>query len=294
MDFSIIIPHKNSSRLLARLIKSVDYNDIQIVVVDDNSNLSEFNKLIELSRCFPFELYKNEGKFAGGARNTGLKYARGKWILFADADDYFEPNLDEKLKKYESSDADIIYFNVISRYNNGTKAYRDEHIKSIAHKALRTKQMDYFRFCYTAPWGKIIRRSLIEEKKISFEEIIAGNDMMFSVLSGLYADKILYDDVPLYCVTVTANSITTTLSRERFDARFDATLRVNDFLRKHKKSHYQISILYFLGKSYQFGLCYMFLSIKKCFVHRSNLFIGMKKILNVNKVLVDRQNTKIK
>ena len=94
MLITVIIPHKNSIDLLHRCIESIPvYDDIEIIVIDDHSDLSESiweqfrgkYKYVEL-------ILTNEGKGAGYARNVGLGRARGEWLVFADADDYFYPD----------------------------------------------------------------------------------------------------------------------------------------------------------------------------------------------------------
>lgn len=293
--YSIIIPHYNSSILVGRLLNSIPNVDtFQTIVVDDNSCAEEFKTLQKLQEKYSFELYKNEYRTAGGARNTGMKYAKADWLIFADADDYFEEGMDKIVDKYLNTDYDIVYFNVNSKYNDGTLAYRNEHIRNISMKALHSDDMNYLRYCYTAPWGKLIKRKLVEIHNIKFDEVVAANDMWFSITTGFYANKVAYDQTPLYCVTVTKNSITTILSKDRFESRFQVTLKVNDFLRKNNLSKYQISILYFLGKAYQFGVAYQVHVIIECIKHKSNPLIGIKKLLSINSVLKDRQNVNVK
>ena len=90
---SIIIPHYNSADLLDKLLSTIpNVQEVQVIVVDDFSTQG----LDELEECKQryintnVEFYTNEcKKSAGGARNTGLSYAKGQWLLFADADDYF-------------------------------------------------------------------------------------------------------------------------------------------------------------------------------------------------------------
>lgn len=295
MDFSIIVPHHNSSNLLKRLLESIPaIDDVQVIVVDDHSNENERDAVEKLRDQYIFEFYDNDSNTAGGARNTGLRHVAGKWVIFADADDYFEPAMPVLLSKYKDSGYDIVFFNVSSRYtDSGEIAYRNEHVQSIAKKVVETGDYDYLRCCYTAPWGKMIKRSVIEDNYIRYDEVVAGNDMWFSVNLGLAANNVAYEDIPLYCITVTGNSITTTLSKDRFESRFLVTLRVNNLLRSKGKSKFQISVLYFIAKSYQFGMKYMLHVWWLCIKNRSNPFIGMYKLLNVGKVMKDRQNTSI-
>lgn len=294
MDYSIIIPHKNSSQLLKRLLESIPQAvHAQVIVVDDNSSKEEISEIKKLHLKFNFEFYSNEGKTAGGARNTGLQHADGKWIIFADADDYFETGFLEQALKFQEADADIVYFPVTSRYSeSGEPAYRGNHVNLLHEKFKATGNDDYLRCCHLAPWAKMIRKSLIIENNIRFEECVAGNDNWFSVNTGIQAKKVIVADNPIYCITVSSGSLTTTLSKERFEAKLQSSLRTNRYLRQHKKRRYQISVLYFLAGAYQFGVKYLLHVVSACFRMGANPFIGISKILHPFKALSNRQNKK--
>lgn len=295
---SIIIPHYNSPCLLDNLLRTIhNHQEIQVIVVDDNSNLQldEYESLKKSYKNVLFLKNTNQSKGAGSARNVGLEHVQGKWLMFADADDFFLDSLADKFNQYKESDYDIVFFDVNSCYSDTLEpAYRDEHVKSIASKYLRTKNEGYLRYNYLAPWGKLIRQSLLAGNYIEFEKIVAGNDMMFSVKSGLAAKKICYDSTPIYIITLSAGSITTTLTKDRFDSRFKATLRINKLLRDNNQSAFQASVLYFLAKAHQFGLKYMINVIFMCMKHRANIFIGFNKISRYNKIIQNRQNTTVK
>ena len=88
--YSIIIPHHNSPSLLQRLLNSIpERNDLEVIVVDDNS---DEEKRAYSSRSDVKILYidKLQTRGAGKARNEGLAVAQGKWLLFADADDFYK------------------------------------------------------------------------------------------------------------------------------------------------------------------------------------------------------------
>lgn len=292
MKVSIIIPHHNSSSLLKRLLESIPISlNAQIIVVDDDSKEDEYGLVENLRSEFDFELYKNEGRTAGGARNTGLKYAVGNWLIFADADDFFTEGLFSLVMSHAESDADVIFFNVSSQVSEtGKRAHRDAHIKSLFMKYKATNDERYLRCMYLVPWGKMYRRSFVEEKDIWYEERIAGNDMWFAIRTGVEADKIEIDERELYVCTISEGSITTTVSKERHEAKLQSTLKTNNYLRAHRCGKYQVSVLYFVAKAKQFGIRYLFHVLNECRKNRSNLFIGIWKILHYKKVLEDRQN----
>ena len=131
IQLSIIIPHYNSPETLEVLLQSIpDIPEIEVLVIDDNSNL----KLNVYSRCKRkfaernISFYENaiESKGAGGARNIGLQYASGKWLLFADADDFFVENFWSKIQRYLNDESEIIYFSPVS-VKLGTSVASDRH-----------------------------------------------------------------------------------------------------------------------------------------------------------------------
>ena len=291
MNYSIIIPHYNSSILLKRLLDSIPQNDnFQIIVVDDESAEDEYASVQALQKDYPFELYVNEGKTAGGARNTGLKYAVGKWVLFADADDYYEPDLEIAIDKYVNSDYEIVYFDVVSRYSDtGEMGFRSGHVNQLIQRVKEGDSMDYLRCCFTSPWSKLIRRSLIEEHQIRFEETLVGNDMMFSVRSGLSAKNVTFDEHQLYCITIGGGSLTNVFNKERFEVRLNVLVRLNNYLRSQGKSKYQASVLRYIGEAPRYGFSFCMRMWWLCIKNKSNPFIGLEKVLKIPRLMKEEK-----
>jgi glycosyltransferase involved in cell wall biosynthesis len=286
-NVSVIIPHKNSGLLLKRLLESVPKDEqYQVIVCDDHSKDDELGIVKELQQQYNFELYENEGFGAGGARNTALKHAEGKWLLFADSDDFFMSPLEEMVKKYMESDADIVYFNVDSCYSESLKpAYRGKHVNGLVETYKRTGNDKVLRFKHLSPWGKLIKTSLVKDNDIKFEEIIAANDNMFCILTGLKANKVVCEDVAIYMVTLSeGSSITTQLSKERFESKLYATIRVNKLLRKSGYGKYQKSVLYFIGMGFRIGFFYGLSVLWVIIKNGLNPFIGLGKIFQPQEI----------
>ena len=113
INYSIIIPHKNTPELLQYCLDSIPVrDDVQVIVVDDNSdvNIVDFEHFPQWEGK-DYEVYPTkEGKGAGYARNIGLEHARGKWILFVDADDFLLSSMGEVFDAEKDTDADIVFF----------------------------------------------------------------------------------------------------------------------------------------------------------------------------------------
>ena len=104
--FSVIIPHRNSIDTLQRLFDSIpDRDDVEIIVVD-NSPVKI--KPIKCNRNVTL-LYSEPNRGAGGARNVGIDYSHGEWLLFADADDFYTPDAFDTFFSHITDDVDIVY-----------------------------------------------------------------------------------------------------------------------------------------------------------------------------------------
>jgi glycosyltransferase involved in cell wall biosynthesis len=131
--FSIIIPHYDIPDLLMRCLKSIPVSeDIQVIVVDDNSADADtyLDTYPELSRPYLEFIRTKTGGGAGYARNVGLEHAKGKWLLFADADDFYVDDMYDIISMHVKSDADVIYFQKQAVYsdNLNRKSHRSSYV----------------------------------------------------------------------------------------------------------------------------------------------------------------------
>ena len=210
-NFTIIIPHKNIPDLLNRCLLSIPHkDDIQIIVVDDASRNVE--ALEQLALSFPYVefIYTKEGKGAGYARNVGLTKAKGEWLIFADADDFFCDELSELIDKHYTDKADIVYFAADSVYSESLKhSPKLDNRNNWIEKYLSNprKIEEYCRYFHTEPWAKMIRRELVEREQIKFDETPLANDFYFSVVSAYYAKNIIFDNHVIYMYTEREGSL---------------------------------------------------------------------------------------
>ncbi len=296
IKYSIIIPHKDSFDLLIRLLDSIpDVDYMQVLIVDDFSSEETRERLYHFSfNRNTTVLYNKKSEGAGKARNIGLQQAVGTWIIFADADDYFSKEAERLLNSNFSNTHDIIYFGTTSIFNDtGELAYRHTRYNDLVQNfESNSENENSLRYYFTPPWAKMIRRDLIVSNNIRFDEIVASNDVLFSIKTAYYAKSIDACKEILYIITVTEGSLTNSLSKRHFDARFNTALRANKFLCSINKKRYQQSVLYFLAKSHYFGFRYFTNVISKLITNRSNLLIGLEKILTLKTVLQQRENNK--
>lgn len=268
IKYSIIIPHKNTPELLSRCISTIpDENHIQVIVIDDNSDM-DFNKLKNLicSNRTNIEIYRIlQNKGAGCARNVGLSYAKGKWILFADSDDYYETGFINILDKYLRPQYDVLYFNV--KYNEKDINPVAQNINKMYDKYQNGKIYDDYIKFIKCPWNKVVSKDFLKNNNITFEEIKVGNDAYYSAVIGLTVSSYLIINEGLYHYTYD-NSNSISLQKKdfnRFLLYLDVDSRINNLLIKHKKYLYTKDLLdrkTIIKISQDYGRSYVFSYLK--------------------------------
>lgn len=262
--FSIIVPHFNSPNLLRRLLESIHLcEDTEVIVVDDNStdSLYEYSKLKNEyePKGVIFLESNSEERSAGTCRNIGLKKATGKWVLFADADDYFSPDFRKIILDDVNREEDVIFY-FPSSIDSATGKNSDRHVPFVdilqAYLKDRSEENELqIRFSLVAPWAKMIRRNLLLDNDILFETTRVANDVLFCRKVGVYSKTIAVSEKILYVVTTTPGSLTTAKNISSFEMRLEVFIRSTKFLRSHldrkvyRKAHVNGS--YFVHKCRQ-------------------------------------------
>ena len=207
---SVIIPIYNAEKYMKQCLDTVinqTLEDIEIICVDDGStdkSLEILNQYQEKDERIIIITQKNKG--GGTARNTGLKIAKGEFLLFLDADDFFEEHMLEKsYDKGKTDDADIVIF--------ATRSYSEKK-KRLMHSVQGIPLKDMFHdqpFNYMAvpdhlftafrraPWNKFYRTDFVRKNNLWFQEIYVANDVLFICLSLALAERIsILNDIFVY------------------------------------------------------------------------------------------------
>ena len=202
IKISVVMPIYNAIEYLRTALDSVvsqTLRDIEIICVDDGSTdrsldvLKDFQKADDRVRIIT---ENNAGPSI--ARNKGLSRARGEYVIFLDADDFYEPTLLEKL--YECAVADELDI-VIARFDiyNERKAKFESNISSDHSELFETNNVvtvsefpDYIFQCTSGyVWNKLYRRSFITDNELSFDpEVRVFEDTYFVMTSIAVASKI--------------------------------------------------------------------------------------------------------
>ena len=124
--FSIIVPVYNTEKELERCVRSVTcqtYQDFELILVDDGSKDSS-GAMCDTFSAEDSRIVAIHQQNAGSseARNTGIRAAKGDYLLFLDSDDLWDDQnaLEELQKQIAAHPADVFCFGVRIYDDDGT------------------------------------------------------------------------------------------------------------------------------------------------------------------------------
>jgi len=199
---SVIIPIYNAYDFLHPCMDSVidqTFSDLEIICVDDGSTDHSLDILKEYQKADArVRIVTETNAGPAMARNVGLKRARGEYVIFLDADDFFEPTLIEELYQAAvKNDLDI----AITRYDiynskkavfventdkNHNRIYKDGVVTS------KNEHPDYILQSTTgSAWNKMFKKSFLFDKNIHFlSDVMMFEDVYFTAVSLAFAERV--------------------------------------------------------------------------------------------------------
>lgn len=177
--FSIIIPVFNMEKTLERCVDSVlkqSCKDWEIILVNDGS----IDKSGVISKSFSenhenIHYYFQENKGVSSARNLGIEKSNAEWMIFLDADDYWDDNYLQKIFECTKSNCDIVITGITKILENRNK------IKILSDKigffSINDLLVDFMSVqlnsgIYGFVSNKIIKTSIVKKNQLKFNNRI--------------------------------------------------------------------------------------------------------------------------
>lgn len=191
---SVIVPCYNMERFLPDCFASLDhqnYKNLEIIFVNDGSKDNTLQILNDY--CNSKENCKvidQQNRGLSGARNTGLRYATGKYVYFFDPDDFLSPNIISVLhKNLVENDVDIS----ICRYKRVQEDFQLNYDK----KEKLSKKLTFFdtesticqlysgRLFDVCVWNKLYKHEILKQidnyPEVYNTNIKYGEDVEFNI-----------------------------------------------------------------------------------------------------------------
>lgn len=221
---SVIIPVYNVEKYLKECLDSIfvhqQINDqIEVIVVNDGSTDGSLCILEEYKKNHDFILITQKSSGPGGARNTGIKSAQGRYLLFIDSDDFIVPGALGKLLIYLStSKTDIIEFDY-KVFNDTDRVYNPRiNCPSVTSGSGQEVFCSWIKsgFYNEVIWTRAVSRELIISNHLFFYPEIYHQDVEWSPKVFAYAKSVCYFQHVLYVYRIRDGSITSTKTQKHY------------------------------------------------------------------------------
>ena len=258
------------------LKQTIGLENIEIILVDDASTDggATLSLMMEYEKRYPDNIMViplEQNLRQGGARNVGVMYAGGEYLMFCDADDWIVLDAMEILYRIASKyDADVVEFRNIDVDEIEDKAVKaagsDKYIRDmdkIKYDVWEFKEDDesrreYMMFCSgyrtLGCWNKLYRLSMIQDNNIRFAEHLICEEPSFTLPVRLYERKHVLIDTELhYCFQSPNSTVRSSWHDKKFDNIKVWLTIVQDFEKRGllEKYHNELEYMFF---GWGFGL----------------------------------------
>nr|MBP3259004.1 glycosyltransferase family 2 protein [Bacilli bacterium] len=208
MKFSIVIPVYNVEKYIAKCldsIKSQTYANYEVIIVNDgtkDNSVDVINKYLSDPR---FALYNKKNGGLSDARNYGIKYVTGDYIIFIDSDDYIEPDLLNNLNNIlKENEYDIIKYKINMVDDKGALIRKE--VSDLVEGKIDLKEILSFEYSEPA-WAYAYNKDFFIKNKFMYPKGRIHEDFGLTPYILVKANSIYYMDYYGYNYVQRENSI---------------------------------------------------------------------------------------
>lgn len=178
---SVIVPVYNRENLIEECLTSIlnqTYEEFEIIVVNDGSTDGTADVVKRMKRADArIRLIEKVNGGVSSARNRGLSYATGQYVMFIDSDDTIPEDYFEKLiSAWEENNEEAL---ILADSPEEAALNQGKGIEVFDRNGFFQV---YFMYLLNPPWNKLYKRSLIKEQELCFDESVSiGEDLIFNL-----------------------------------------------------------------------------------------------------------------
>ncbi len=193
---SIVVPVYNNESTIEKCLCSLlnqTYKTIEIIVINDGSTDDSVMTINRMRRNNSrIMLFSQVNKGVSAARNVGIEYSHGEYLMFADGDDEVLPEMIEHYVQVAiECNADIVVGGIIfNRQGEITTGYppNEKYTPDVPIKYL----VEGHRGIFGHVPNKMYKRSLLVENKLLFpQNVHVQEDLMFALSAYDVADTVV-------------------------------------------------------------------------------------------------------
>jgi glycosyltransferase involved in cell wall biosynthesis len=207
---TVIIPMYNCAPVIVRCMDSIDYQNCEIIVVNDGSidNGAEVVEQYAATHHNVRLINKSNGGVSS-ARNLGIENAKGKYIVFVDADDYLSRDgLERMIDLAENHQADIVKYKIQSLKHDALCVYNSLKdfklsVEIISGKAQALNRYDISDYHVV---DAVFKTSTIRDNDIHFyTDLHLREDDAFMGAFYSVSSQVVVTNLPLYNYYTSSN-----------------------------------------------------------------------------------------
>lgn len=241
-EISVIVPVYNAGAYLRRCLDSLlaqDFGQWEAICVDDGSQDGSGALLDEYAAADSrFVVIHQENAGVASARNRALDAARGKYLVFLDADDWYAPEaLGVYCRALQGGEADIACSAFFCQYGDGRAPLLAEPYKHMPVGIVPLEQRN-LKFVVCCGWAKAYRRDIVEANDLRFDKgMKLGEDVLFVFRYLAHCRHVALEPAPLYNYFTNEDSAVQQGAGGRYPMEvYDTNLRVpvlaSDYMRE--------------------------------------------------------------
>ena len=281
MKLSIIIPNFNYDKFLSSTLDSIlnqDYQDIEIIVVDDGSTDNSLNILKDYEIQHPNNIRVISQKNCGQAFaiNVGIENSTGDLLGWINSDDFYEPNVFKSIVSSfkDLEEVDIVFGNI------NMVDYHGEYVHCLKHF-----KFSYFISTFTGFSNNISSNAIFWRKK-SFNNNMYLNVNFKCGLDREFFSRLTHNKVIKHVNITIANYRIQPISKAAINYRdWDGLINHESNLVFHK-SYPNLWISKFIGVDFAKKMIFIFLlyrRFQKIFTGRYLIYYLEKRKYSRNK-----------
>lgn len=229
VSISIIIPLYNVEKYIERCLESIvcqTFSDFEVILIDDASpdaSLKIAESYLTQNNISFKSIIHQQNRKQGAARNNGLRIAKGRYILFVDADDELSCNyvLDDYFKIICTDRYDFVESNFYTKSKDESKKQQEftkprSKIGKIESENILSLLLD--NKLSISPCSKLISKNFLLSNHIYFPEGIYFEDNLWAFILYKKATKIYCSPMYSYIYYLSNPlSTTTAYKKEKLD-----------------------------------------------------------------------------
>lgn len=225
VKYSIIVPVYNNQDGLTKIVESFSLmgylgNLVELIIVDDGSK-----KPMIVDRKPGVKLIRQPNSGVSGARNNGIRNARGDYVAFLDSDDFYHNEVVEiweSLTKEEFVDAFIFPYVIKDEIENKATFHRHK-CDEASYPGIEALKLYYNKKVFTHICSILCKRMYLLENELFFNHKLAlSEDVLFTAEVLRKAEYVRIDNSQYYNYIIQQGSATNVVATEKVLNHFEA------------------------------------------------------------------------